>query len=1182
MYFKRIEMHGFKSFAEPVVIEFDKGITCIVGPNGSGKSNISDAIRWVLGEQSPKMLRGGKMEDVIFAGTTNRKSRGMAEVTLVIDNTTGILPIEYQEVAITRRMYRSGESEYAVNNNQCRMKDIRELLMDTGIGVDGYSLIGQGKISEIISNKSDSIREIFEESAGIVSYRSKKNEAERKLLSSGTNMDRVNDIIAEIESRIGKLKNESEKAQEYVALHDRYKELQVNITINSIDEITEKNTIFQEDLTSLKKDISDYQSQKRSIENKIEKEKNEIEIIEQRLTECTSDLQKAKDVILSTQNLQNINKEKLTTYNRDILRLEEELNISKNKICDKSMKLGEIKVKKDEIAEECRQLSKELKEITVANEGLLAQYSELEQNIEDNKNDIFASLNEKSNYIAEKKAYTSLLKNLMQNESNLISSKDSMKKEIENLGKDIVDAKENKEKNLLKLEDCNRKLKKSKEDKLTLESELRDISSQIKLKSIEASQKNSRKKTIEEMENNYEGYNAGVKFVMKQKLNGISGVVAELMTVKKGYEIALETVLGSSIQNIICENERAAQNSIEKLKQNRAGRVTFLPLSNLKVRPVVKDSTIEHEKGFLGYGSECINFDEKYTKAFEYLLGNVAVIDNMTNALNISKKSNKNLRYVTLDGEIINNVGSVTGGKYRNKTANILERRNEVNELAQEIESLNDEIFELQRNEKLKENQLEELVYAIGKIESDVNKFEIANISFSKELQQLEQIFENKKEDNLKYAQSLSSIENEKLRIDEVIKNLERKIIDIDEKNKNLEEEIARDTGELESMKLDIQEAQENITEASVKLHTTQTIEENLEKDIKRVILEIEEQKQQQELKERELAEIRDNKMVVSSEQNDKEVHIQSAILQQKKLESDIEKIEKEKEEILSTHRIDNDVKEGILQKLSSLQSQKYEIDIKFARLDSQLTNLKEKLWEDFEISYAQALTMKVENFVVSRAVRENRDIKNRLKELGDVNVGAIDEYAQVSERYEFLIAQREDIKQSTDELKAIIDDMDKIIKMRFKESFNQIVANFENVFVEFFGGGHANIVLENEDDPLNSNIEITAQPPGKQLRNINLLSGGEKTMTAIALMFAVLKAKPTPCCILDEVEAALDEHNIHIFANYLKKFENIQFTLITHQKTTMEHADVMYGVTMPERGISKVYSLNMNDKLVN
>lgn len=1180
MFFKRIEMHGFKSFAEPVTIEFDRGITCIVGPNGSGKSNISDAIRWVLGEQSPKMLRGGKMEDVIFAGTSTRKSRGMAEVTLVIDNEDGMLPIEYNEVAITRRMYRSGESEYAINNNKCRMRDIKELLLDTGIGVDGYSLIGQGKISDIISNKTESIREIFEETAGVVSYRTKKAEAERKLAASNINMDRVNDIVEEIESRIDGLRQDSEKATEYLELKEKHKDLEINITIDSIESLKEKIDIYKADIASLGEQAT------KANDDKIKHEK-ELEKLSEKtvqLGEIINQKKKLYDEISREMGKafgdSRVSRERLNSIKRDIERLQREIKDLDEKINSEEEKKKELKAEKEKTDEQLAKASEKLEAELAKSGDVRADRDRMNNKISRNKDELFDMHKKLSSMSGEKSSFVNLLENLAKTEKEATVNFKLYEETADETEKQLALEKENREKLFQKNGQAKLKLSETEKYGAELKNQIASMENMLKDKEIRQRELISRRSTIEEMEANYEGYNGGVRFVMKQKLPGVLGTVGDLGEPEEGFEIALETALGGQIQNVVCKDEYSAKTAINSLKRAKAGRVTFLPVSEIRGK-LKRDEKLEKEKGFLGYADQCIKFDSEYEDIFAYLLGNIAVVKTMDDAIEISKHNGRGFRYVTLEGEIFNTSGAVTGGRFKNKTANLFERKGEVLKLERELEEIGQQLSEGSKEyallkEKWQTNERNYQSYAEDE-RVTLNEITKSSSIISSLGDKKEEIRRTLKT----WQESLRNAETEAVKVNEKISFLDNEMAKISENAELLQQEILKETEAFESMESSIRQSGEYLTQVRLEVSKWQSEQGNLKNllefsnvNINGFENEIERRKKQ----------IENLKMDVEGINRGIDIHDQMAAekkIQKERLEIELKSFISDKEHAEKNIAQLNSNRENIYRSLEQVRNQKYEIEVKLARQESQMDSYKSKLWEDFEVSYAQALSMKREDFVVSSAVRENRNIKNRIRELGEVNVGAISEYAQVNERYKFMVAQREDILKSTEELRQVIEDLDKIIRVKFKTGFDSVAGYFEEIFKEFFGGGQAKIVLENEEDPLNSAIEIIAQPPGKQLKNINLMSGGEKTMTAIALMFAVVRTKPTPCCILDEVEAALDDHNIHVFANYLRNFENIQFTLITHQKTTMEHADVMYGVTMPEKGVSKVFSLKMDEDSV-
>lgn len=1180
MFFKRIEMHGFKSFAEPVTIEFDRGITCVVGPNGSGKSNISDAIRWVLGEQSPKMLRGGKMEDVIFAGTASRKSRGMAEVTLVIDNTSGRLPVEYSEVAITRRMYRSGESEYAINNNPCRMRDIRELIMDTGIGVDGYSLIGQGKIAEIISNKTESIREIFEETAGIVSYRSRKAEAERKLASASVNMDRVQDIITEIESRIDGLRTDSEKAEEYIGLRDRHKELEVNIIISSIDDLSGNIRVLSEDMKQLQEKLDACDREKNEVEKTISDAESLLNGTAAEAGEMRKKLEDIISAIADASADRRVGTEKLNGLKKDIHRLERECAVIEEKLCTEAEEKKRLEEILHRTEEEYREIQEKLEEQQKIHGKAVEEHQAAADRIEEEKNRLFTLSAEKSAASGEMTSLKDLLENLKSSEAeteeNIALYEEYLnesRKRIEEAEARMKAAGESGEKAESKVNELEEKIRSLRKT----EAECRDS---IQKEGIRQGQLISRKKTIEEMEANYEGYNSGVRFVMKRNMPGIHGTVADLIDVPHGYETALETALGGTMQNIVCSDEETAKKAVNLLKEARAGRVTLLPVTSVRGREEKREKSLEAEAGFCGYGTDCVSADSRYDNIIKYLLGNVVVVETMDDAMRISRQNRYNYRLVTLDGEIVNRAGALTGGQYKNRTANILERKGEISVLEEQIEESRGNERKLRQKAEESENKAAELLLELEEMknvsrerEREISEAGIILSGQKNRMAEIESTLEKSRERKRRAGEDGERAERQ-------IAVLEEKIAAIEKNMKDTEKFILDESEKIQLMGTSLEEASDSITEWKMKVNDREkdivSGKEKIADSVRRTD-ELEEDRQQK----RNLAEnIKADCQAIEEGMRRKDAFSGEKQVEKEQIETALKDLERKRAESSAKAQEAIRLKEELSGRISAFQGQKYEIDVKLARQEGQLDSMKSKLWDEFELSYAQAVTMKTENFSMNQAVKENRQIRNRIRELGEVNVGAIKEYRQVSERYSFLCEQRDDIQKSTDQLKKVIDDLDRTIRQKFRESFDSVVKNFEEIFVEFFGGGHGMITLENEDDPLSGAIEITAQPPGKQLRNINLLSGGEKTMTAIALMFAVLKTKPAPCCILDEVEAALDDHNIHVFANYLRKFDDVQFTLITHQKTTMEHADVMYGVTMPERGISRVYSLKMGQEL--
>lgn len=1178
MYFKRLEMHGFKSFAEPVVIEFHEGVTCIVGPNGSGKSNISDAIRWVLGEQSPKALRGGKMEEVIFAGTASRKSRGMAEVTLVIDNSAGILDIDYNEVAITRRMYRSGESEYLINNNQCRLRDIRELIMDTGIGVDGYSLIGQGKIADIVSNKPESRREIFEEAAGVVMYKNKKAEAERKLESTGNNLDRVDDIISEIEGRIESLAEDSTKAKEYLALKERYRDLEINITLKNIDNIVERNRVFQDEIKELSAEIEEIAAKKKTVEAEAAESRQKSENLERLGNEARDRLLHIVEEINTLTSRRQLNRERLSGIEKDTERLNSEISDLKERLSAEEENRAQLIKSGEEIGKNYRSASESLRESIRIHGKLTEEAAELSDAADRCREEMFRLHNLAAAKNSEAKSYESIRDTLLKRKQQLLTEAEGAEENREEIRTKLTLAEEDGRKNGILLQQYRKELSDLHKEKEVLTEQKKKLSLKAEEVRLLGGQKVSRKKTIEEMEHNYEGYNYAVKYIMRSGISGICGVVTELMEVPEGFETAVETALGGQMQNIVCDTDESAKEAISLLKKNRAGRLTFLPAASIKGSRAYPDSRITNDSGYRGLAADCITCRNEYRTIFDYLLGRVVIAADMESAIRMSKKSGSGFRFVTLDGEIINISGAITGGKYKNKTANLLERRNEIAALEKEIERLSEEASEIAETGRNIDTRIAENDEKTEKLADSQRQAELAGALSESNLKALRETMERISSSREKFDTELSSIERDSADAETTVAELLAEAEKAKESAKQMESRAEDALAAYEAKKTVLEQASEKITAARIAAAEWESKQSNLESLLARIRNSAEDYAFQIETKENELTNICAEKNEILFGADGTLERTEKLIAEKQETEDRIEKTAAQRA-ALSAGLSDADRQQQIYsEQLNSCRDGKYQLEIKIAKNETQLDTLKEKLWEEFEVSYAQAEDLRKPDFAMGASVKESREIRGRLRDLGEVNVGAIKEYESVSRRYEFLTGQRKDIVVAMDELAGIINEMDTTIKTRFKENFDQVVDNFEVIFRELFGGGHAELSLEDENNPLESGIDIVAQPPGKKLQNINLMSGGEKTMTAIALMFAVLKTKPTPFCILDEVEAALDDANIDRFSRYLRKFDNIQFALVTHQKATMEHADVLYGVTMPEQGVSKVLSLRLGD----
>ncbi|MCI5897962.1 MAG: chromosome segregation protein SMC [Firmicutes bacterium] len=1179
LYFKKIELQGFKSFAEPVTIEFQDGITCIVGPNGSGKSNISDAIRWVLGEQSPKMLRGGKMEEVIFAGTASRKSRGMAEVTLTIDNSTHFLPIDYTEVAITRRMYRSGESEYLINKTPCRLRDIRELIMDTGIGVDGYSIIGQGKIADIVSNKTESRREIFEEAAGIVKYRSKKAESERKLESGRVNLERVNDIISEIESRLHGLEQDSEKAKEYLDLRERYKAVEINVILKNIESIELKNEYLRDDIAESALQIQNTNEEKESLDQEVSAVKNrnqELETLsEEKRTRLMACAAERNDLFA----LQRVREERLRSIEKESLRLRDELEELLAKQEKEKNNRAELELSKAAAAQELLDLNGELRRQSDVHEELQQRLRNAAADIEAGRDEIYrlnSLASAKRGEISSLKGMDEALQRRKQQVKEEQERSRNAEQDLEQSYRDAVSRRE-----LLRAEmaelDAERNRKQRAQAEIFIKQ--KQCAEQLESIKLESGRSEARRKVIDEMEHAYEGYSRGVRFIMRSGIAGLLGTVADLIQVPVGYETAVETALGAMVQNIVCKDQQSAQDAIAALKREKAGRLTFLPVSGIRSGTLRRDDTLSGETGFRGYGVDCITFDEKYRNVMEYLLGRVIIVDRLDHAIRLSKKrSGSGLRFVTIEGEVINSGGAITGGASKNNTSGFLERKAEAARLEEQIAALEEQWKRVNREMTSVNQEQESIAEDLEKLLKRHRETELKLLSAENEITVLTSKQAETETEKEKYERELARIHQEGESAVTMIRSLQEESEEAQRSAAALEEAAAEKLSAYGALQAETDKIGSAVAELRLQAGAAQGKLSGLEQLFGRIGDYVNELNRQREAKqetletlksqEKELTEseagLQEQLAEKDEEQTKLEAELRLAQDERIRLNRELEELEKRKEETDSL--------------LLGYQNTRHELEMKLAKQEMQEESYKARLWEDFEVSYVQAIAYQKSDFVMAEAVRESRELKSRLKALGDVNIGAIQEFETVKERYDFLTEQREDLNQGIDALVHIIEDMDRSIRRSFKESFEKIADNFQFTFEQLFGGGTAELRLEDESMPLECGIEIVAQPPGKKLQNINLLSGGEKTMTAIALMFAVLRAKPTPFCILDEIEAALDEVNIERVAKYLRDFTDVQFALITHQKATMEYANALYGVTMPERGISKVLSLRLGD----
>ena len=1184
MFLRSLEIRGFKSFADKTELRFKKGVTAVVGPNGSGKSNVSDSVRWVLGEQSVKNLRGGKMEDVIFAGTQFRKPLGLAQVSLTLDNSDGTLSTEYNEVTVTRRIFRSGETEYLINNQKCRLKDITELFMDTGIGKEGYSIIGQGKIDAILSGKPEDRRALLEEAAGIVKYKSRKEEAEKRLTNTDANLVRIRDIIATYEERLEPLRIEKEKAVKYKALAEDLKIKEVSILVNHIERVSKE-------IEGLSKDIEKRQE---SIDKKRENLKAHKKVLDE-IQRKIEDIEKKNK--LEKEEYYN-KKEESTNHLRDIDLFKERVSNFKSLIEKEEIEIKALNANLENLILEKKDLEEKLNEKSKESKDKVFEISNVERLI--NEINIKIEKIEKELNILKNTEFEILSRN-----SNINNAIESLQKEIkykneiqDNLDKSIVTLEGNLAINIGTIEEVKLKLKHVKDVITKLEEEvvltrkelskthslLNNQDNKLRALSKKINESEATHTTLENLEKHYEGYNRTVKNLMehveKGRVQGIKDikVLGEVFEVEKKYEVAIEIALGGAISNVITINDNDAKNLISYLKNKGLGRATFLPLNIIRGKKLDIPNEIKKSKGYIGIASDILKYDVKYKGVIDYNLGRTIIAENMDYALNISKIGRHNYKIVTLTGEVINPGGALTGGSIQGKNANLLGRKREIEELSQNILNLKEQY-------NIEVSKFNDIKVKIKELDEDIlNKREEVH-SRNIELTVLEGEIKNLINDGDKLSKN---IENSKRQKEENNKSINYLLEKLESKKEELDKLDARSTERKEKVKLIEEELVNNIKERdalkekiiSLKVNNA-TLEESLQGQrlqLQSKISEIREKENKIKYLENEIK-IKNNNINSLLENIKNKENILKEIDQRVlELEDSFREDEIIKVELKETYKTKESVTNEIIEIIRVEENELNKRAIQNAKVESEQEALYNRLNSELNLTLAEAkeLAISIEN--INSIKDDIARLKSKIASLGTVNLSAIVEYDEVCEKYEFMSSQELDLQKAKEELIEVINEMTIQMQEMFKENFKILNENFGETFRELFKGGNAELILGG-DDVLNSNIVINVEPPGKKLQNINLMSGGEKVLSAIALLFAILKMKPTPFCILDEIEAALDDANVYRYAEFLKAFsENIQFIVITHRKGTMEASDVMYGITMEEKGISKVVSVDLSE----
>ncbi|MBM7659393.1 chromosome segregation protein [Bacillus mesophilus] len=1181
MFLKRLDIVGFKSFAERVSVDFVPGVTAVVGPNGSGKSNITDAIRWVLGEQSAKSLRGAKMEDIIFAGSDSRKSLNVAEVTLTLDNEDQFLPIDYHEVSVTRRVFRSGESEFQINKQTCRLKDIVDLFMDSGLGREAFSIISQGKVEEILSSKAEERRTIFEEAAGVLKYKTRKKKAESKLADAQDNLNRVEDILHELENQLEPLKIQSSIAKDYLEKKDELEKFEVALTVYEIEDLHNKwKTLLEQ--------LEEHKDQELKLASVIQREEAQVENIRNDIRDFDESISQLQEVLLlTTGELEKLEGQK------EVLK-ERKKNASQNRgQLEKTVQENEIKVSRykelliteNQRLQTLKEVVKELTTELSMNEKQYGSYNEnMEEQLENIKSDYIEHLNEQaskrnelshiSEQINQQKVKNERLD--QSNEKYVLLRADLLERKA-GLSRQLETQQEELNEHIDEYRKLQAKIEKMKEDYQKKESMLYQSYQVLQ-------QTKSRKETLEEMQEDYSGFFQGVKEVLKarnHKLEGIDGAIAELISVPKDYETALEIALGASMQHIVVDHETNARKAIQFLKQNHYGRATFLPLSVISGKKVPEDQLrkLQSHDAFVGVAVDLITYQGKHENVISSLLGNVIITKDLKGANEIARLINYRYRLVTLDGDVVSPGGAMTGGAVKQKSNSLLGRQRELEQLTSRLEDIQEKTIKLEEYVKsLKKTILddeallneqrasgEELRFKEQGLKSSIREVEVEEKSLNERLS----MYDHEKEMFLADRDQMLA---RKTVLESELNDLVGKIAALDEDIKQLTEQKAKQQASRETLQSDITNIRIQLAERKQELMNQQEKTDRFQQELN-------ETDQLLQITKEDLALL--SSEMTSTDSGEEQL---DRLAKQKLLDKNdtLQLISSRREERLQLQTkiedIENELKEIRRQYKQLVEAVKDE-EVKSNRLDVELENRLTHLREEYMLTF-EAAKDKYPLTVDSQEARTKvKLIKLAIEELGSVNMGAIEEYERVSERHHFLLEQKNDLVEAKDTLYRVIGEMDEEMKKRFETTFSAIRSHFEGVFKSLFGGGRADLRLTNPEDLLNTGVDIVAQPPGKKLTNLGLLSGGERALTAIALLFSILKVRPVPFCVLDEVEAALDDANVHRFGLYLKKFsQETQFIVITHRKGTMEESDVLYGVTMQESGVSKLVSVRLED----
>jgi len=1182
MYLKSIEIHGFKSFANKIVFKFHNGITGIVGPNGSGKSNVADAVRWVLGEQRIKQLRGSSMQDVIFSGTELRKPLGYAYVAITLDNSDHQLAIDYDEVTVARRIYRSGESEYLLNGTVCRLKDVNELFYDTGIGKEGYSIIGQGQIDKILSGKPEERRELFDEAAGIVKFKKRKVAAQKKLEDEKQNLVRVSDILSELEKQIGPLEKQSETAKIYLKKKEALKTLDVNVFLLENIRLQEQLKAVDEKYAIASEDLENTTAKYEKIKEEYEQIQGQIEMLDETIEQSRSMLTDTSVLRGKLEGEINVLKEQIKSAGSNEEHLKSRKMAVQKEIDEKTKDKDNILSDKDVIDKQVTEIENSRNQ---AREMLFAvqnKIEELNNNIESGKNTIIDALNSRATIKSKLGRYDTMTEQISIRKAELTSRLLRIKSDEAQQEAAMKKLQEEFEQINEAIRGINDEVTSKEEELSLMKEELASKDQMLRDTQVKYHQEKSKLEALSNLTERYEGYGGSVKRVMEQKdkEKGIIGVVADIIKVDPKYETAIETALGGNIQNIVTDDEETAKRMIAFLKQNKGGRATFLPLTSITNPQEFKNPEALKEKGVIGMADELVNIDKKYQNVAKAMLGRIVVVDNVDNAVKIARKFEYGIRMVTIEGELLVPGGAISGGAFKNNS-NLLGRRREMEELEAQIkESLKkiDRLLEEIADTKERRNKLRLAIEEDkAKLQDKFIEQNTARLNVIKAQERKEEASEGSME--LKAEEREIENQIQEIRINK--ESIQKELLESEELEKQVEVQIKEFQSQLEEKRREESDQSAHVASWDVEVEKMLQQQGFHQQNVDRINGEIARFAAEMAEIDDGLAKCRDD--IVTKENNISE--IQQTILAshttqgdtELKLRDDIAK----KEELTAKQKNFFNDRETLAECMTGLDKEVYRLNAQKEKFQEMLENQINYMWDEYEITLSDANNLRDEAMTdLSSMKKEISALKDQIKKLGDVNVNAIEDFKNLMERYGFLKTQHDDLIEAEKTLEGIIEELDAAMRKQFNEKFSEISREFDKVFKEMFGGGKGTLELMEDEDILEAGIKIIAQPPGKKLQNMMQLSGGEKALTAIALLFAIQNLKPSPFCLLDEIEAALDESNVFRFARYLHKLtKHTQFIVITHRRGTMEQVDRLYGITMQEKGVSALVSVNLIDK---